>query len=186
MASRLGILAALAAGIGVVGVAVESSSATPDMAAESRKFISKRYGYQIVLAGRWRPTYARAAWTGKFPLMDSGEVDFFEDSRERFFIVAATRLPPGTKLRKWARSHTAVMSDSPYCEEARAFRSTKLGGVAAREFQNKCFVHDAIVVAAVHRGRGYTFQLASPRENSTASDRRLFEMGRRGFRFTSR
>jgi hypothetical protein len=181
MASRLSIAAALGAAIAVVGLAAESSPARPELAA---KFVSKRYGYEIVLPGRWKATYARTAWTGKFPLMDSGEVDFFEDSRERFFIVAAKRLPAGTKLRRWESSHAAVMSESPYCGESRAFRSTKLGGAPAREFQNRCLVHDAIVVVAVHRRRGYTFQFVSPKEISATSDRRTFDAGRRGFRFT--
>jgi hypothetical protein len=78
------------------------------------------------------------------------------------------------------------MSGSPYCEESRAFRSTRLGGAAAREFKNKCLVHDTIVVAALRRGRGYTFQFVSPKENSAASDRRTFDLGRRSFRFTSK
>ena len=77
MASRLSIVAALAAAIGAVGFAAEHS-ARP----ENQKFVSKRYGYEIVLPGRWKATYARTAWTGKFPLMDSGEVGFFEDSHE--------------------------------------------------------------------------------------------------------
>jgi hypothetical protein len=71
-----------------------ASRARPDFAAEAStgatKFVSKRYGYQLVLTGPWKVTYARRAWTGNFPLMDSGEVDVFSDSSDRFFIVAAT------------------------------------------------------------------------------------------------
>jgi hypothetical protein len=189
-ASRLSLLFALAAAIAAVGLAAETAPASSDAAvgasAASTKFVSRRYGYEITLPERWRATYARRAWTGKFPLMDSGEVDFFEDRREHFFLVAATRLRAGTSLREWERAHAAVMTRSPYCERSRAFRSTRLGGVAAREFQNRCLVHDAIVVAAAHRGRGYTFQLVSPRRNTAVSDRRIFDTGRRSFRFTSR
>jgi len=70
--------------------------------------------------------------------------------------------------------------------ESRAFGNTTLGGVAAREFQNRCPVHDVIVVVAQHRGRRYTSQYVSPLSDSAASDRRNFDAGRRGFRFTSK
>jgi hypothetical protein len=185
MASRSRIVAALAAAIAVMAFAAESSLARPDFAAE--KFVSKKYGYQIVLPGQYDATYARTTWTGDFPLMDGGEVDVFLDtSRDRFFIVAATRLPAGTTLRQWETSHAEVLEEFPFCETSRASRSTTLGGAAAREFQITCFDHDAIVVVALHRGRGYTFQFVSPKSNSVTSDRRIFDAGRRGFQFTSK
>jgi hypothetical protein len=119
--------------------------------------------------------------------MDSGEVDVFTDSSgERFFIVAAARVPAGTTLRQWERTHAELMSGGfPGCTKAHAFRATRLGGVATREFLGGCLFHDASVVVVVHGGRGYTFQFVSPKENSQASDRQVYEPGRRSFRFTS-
>ena len=181
MVARLSIAAALACALVALSLGAESSRA--ERSAKQARFVSKRYGYSIALPAGWRATYARRVWAGRFPLMDSGEVDFFEDRNERFFIVAATRVPAGTTLRQWERSHGDVMTRSPYCERSRAFQDTRLGGVAAREFQNRCLVHDAIVVAVVRRGRGYTFQFVSPKRNSATVDRRMFETGRRGFRF---
>lgn len=170
--------------LAALALATESSPAKPSVGAA--KFVSKRYGYSIVLAGQWKAKYARTGWTGNFPLMDSGEVDVFTDSTgERFFIVAATRIPAGTTLREWELSHAEVMSEFAFCRNARVFRSTKLGRGSAREFLTRCLTHDAIVVVAVHGGRGFTFQFVSPKENSLASDRSMFEPGRRSFRFTS-
>jgi hypothetical protein len=146
-------------------------------------------------ARRYDATYARSTWNSGFPLVDSGQVDVFTDARDRpatpqsgdarFFIVAATPVnarTTGTTLRAWEQSHAATMSQ--ICHPPRAFRATTLGGAAAREFQIRCLVHDAIVVVALHGGRAYTFQYVSPRSNSAASDRRSFDKGRRGFRFS--
>jgi hypothetical protein len=180
---KAAILAVGTAMLAALSSATESSSAKPSV--DAATFVSKRYEYSIVLAGQWKPRYARYGWSGGFPLVDSGEVDAFMESPDRFFLVAATSLPAGTTLREWEKSHAEVMSGFPLCQKARAFRNTKLGGVPAREFLTRCITHDAIVVAALHRGRGYTYQFVSLKENSAASDRRVFEPGRRSFRFTS-
>jgi hypothetical protein len=196
------------AGICIVGVLVASmipvacgdddSPASPEREARppagDTTFVSKRYGYAIALPGHYDATSARTAWQGGAPLVDSGEVDVFTDERDRpatptsggarFFVAAAARVPSGTTLAGWERSQAAVMSE--LCQKRSwAFRDTTLGGVAARRFQTKCPVHDAIVVVALNGGRGYTFQYVSPASNSAASDRRSFDAGRRGFRFTS-
>jgi hypothetical protein len=204
MAAGTRSVGAVCAGVGALAAALiavscgdDDSSAGPEpdsQAPAAETFVSERYGYEIDLARHYDATSARTAWGGGSPLVDSGEVDVFTDTRDepatptsggaRFFVAAATRVPAGTTLRAWERSHAATMSR--LCEQkSRAFRATTLGGVPAREFQNRCPVHDAIVVATVHRGRGYTFQYVSPLPNSEASDRRSFEAGRRGFRFTS-
>jgi hypothetical protein len=196
-------VAALAAAVGALAVSLaagcgdDDSPARPESAARTSAgdttFTSKSYGYEIALARHYDATSARTEWKGGFPLADSGEVDVFTDLRDRpatptsggarFFVVGATRVRDGMTLRAWERSQAAVMSK--LCQKSRASRTTSLGGVAAREFQNRCPVHDAMVVVALHGGRGYTFQYVSPVSNSAASDRRSFDAGRRGFRFTS-
>jgi hypothetical protein len=105
------------------------------------------------------------------------------------FIVGAKPVLAGTTLRKWEASRIASMQT--ICEKARAFRNTTLGGVAAREFSLKCPGYDVIAVVALHRGRGYLLNFLSPNfpspnAYSTASDRRSYDAGRRGFRFTSK
>jgi hypothetical protein len=194
----LAAAAALAGSMIAVACGDDDSPARPEPEAPARagdtRFVSKRYGYALVLPRHYEATSARAGWEGGPPLADSGEVDVFTDKRDRpatptsgaarFFVAAATRVRAGTTLRAWERSHAALMSE--LCQEkSRAFRATTLGGAAAREFEIKCPVHDAIVVVALHRGRGYTFQYVSPGSNSAAADRRSFEAGRRGFQFVS-
>jgi len=43
-----------------------------------------------------------------------------------------------------------------------------------------------ITLVALHRGLGYMFSFVSPTQNAAASDRVIFEAGRRAFRFTSK
>jgi hypothetical protein len=200
MAFGIRTVAALAVALVAVAFAAESSPARIEFAADAfaqgKKFVSKRYGYEIVLpAGRYHATYAPIAayyaWNGKdFPFGDSGVVDAFADGSDRKFIAAATRLSTGTTLRKWEASFIAVMQS--FCKKARALRNTTLGGVPAREFTIVCpgFApsapgYEVIAVVALHRGRGYFFQFVSPTVNTAASDRRIFDAGRRTFRFTS-
>jgi hypothetical protein len=193
MASGIRTVAALAVVLVPLAFAAERSAARAEFAVEAfaqgEKFVSKKYGYEIVLpAGRYQATYASSlryyTWNGKdFPFGDSGVVDVFADRSDRKFIAAATRLSTGTTLRKWEASYIAVMQS--VCKKARALRNTTLGGVPAREFTIVCPSYDVIAVAAVHRGRGYSFQFVSPTANTAASDRRIFDAGRRTFRFTS-
>jgi hypothetical protein len=182
-------VAVLGVALLVVSFAAESSPARTEFTTEAfprgKKFVSKRYGYEVVLpAGRYYAYYASMAWNGKeFPFGDRGKVDVFLENSDRKFIAAAARLPTGTTLRKWEASYIAVMQS--FCKRARAFRNTTLGGVAAREFTIGCPMYDVIAVVALHRGRGYFFQFLSPSANTAASDRRIFDAGRRTFRFTS-
>jgi hypothetical protein len=183
------IVTALVAALVAVALAAASSPASRELAAEASaqgtKFVSKRYGYEVVLVGDWDAFYADIAWTGGTPHGSSGQVDVVIGTGDRKFIVAAKRVPAGTTLRKWEASRFADMQ-SVSCEMARAFRNTTLGGVAARESTSVCPGYDVILVAALHRGRGYIFQFMSPNANATASDRRMFDAGRRAFRFTSK
>lgn len=184
------VATALAVALVAVALAAERSAARTEIAGEAfaqgKKFVSKRYGYAIVLpAGRYYAYYASIAWdVNEFPFGDSGEVDVFADRSDRKFIAAATRLSTGTTLRKWEASYIALMQ--LFCQKARALRNTTLGGVPAREFTIVCPSYDVIAVVALHRGRGYFFQFVSPTANTAASDRRIFDTGRRTFRFASK
>jgi hypothetical protein len=182
-------VAALAVALVAVAFAAEISRARTEFITEAfprgKKFVSKRYGYEFVLpAGRYYATYASMAWDVKeFPFGDSGKVDVLAGASDRKFIAAATRLSTGTTLRKWEASFIALMQS--FCKKAQAFRNTTLGGVPAREFTIGCPIYDVIAVVALHRGRGYFFQFLSPSANTAASDRRIFDAGRRTIRFTS-
>jgi hypothetical protein len=176
---------ALAAAVVMVAFVAGSSAAWAVRAAEgsapSNKFVSKRYGYEMVLVGDWYAYYASSAWTGDFPFGDS-RVDMFMRSDDRKFIVAAKRVPAGTTPRRWAASTITTMQT--FCQKARAFRGTMLSGAAAREFTSVCPQYDVITVVALHRGRGYLVNFLSPNANAATADRRIYEAGRRSFRFT--
>jgi hypothetical protein len=180
------LVAAFAAALVAVAYVAESSPASRELAVEASaqgtKFVSKKYGYEIAPVGDWDGFDAYDAWTGNFPFGSSGEVDQIIGPGDRKFIVGAKRVLAGTTLRKWEASQIANMQS--FCKKARAFRNTTLGGVAAREFSLVCPSYDVITVVALHRGRGYLVNFLSPSANATASDRRIYDAGRRSFRFT--
>jgi hypothetical protein len=177
-------VAVLAAAVTVALVAA-SSTAWAERAAEGSaprsKFVSKLYGYELVLSGRYHPAYAAIEWSGSFPF-GSSLVDVFSDQQDRKFIIAAMPLKAGTTLQKWDAAQVATKES--FCEKARAFRNTTLDGEPAREFVNRCPSYDVITLAARHRGLGYMFSFVSPTKQLAASDRRIYDAGRRSFRFT--
>ena len=191
-AFRMRIVAALVAAALVAVFAVEGSSARTELTTEAslqgKKFVSKKYGYEFVFpAGDYAAFYATMAWNLTiFPNGGTGFVDVvaMANISDRKFIAAATRLPTGTTLRKFEASYLALLQEGEVCKKARALRNTTLGGVAAREFTIPCPDYDVIAVVAIHRGRGYFFQALSPTYNTAVSDRRIFDAGRRTFRFT--
>ena len=172
----------------VVAALAGSSAAWAERAAEgsvpTSKFVSKRYGYAIVLTGNYYAYYATVAWSGDFPFGDFIHVDMFADRQDRKFIIAAKRLSARATLKSWQAAHVATKES--FCEKSRAFRNRTLDREPAREFVNVCPSYDVITLVALHRGRGYMFSFVSPTQNAAASDRRLYEAGRRSFRFTSK
>jgi hypothetical protein len=143
---------------------------------------SKRYGYEIVLTGQYTMTPAYGQWDGDFPFGSSGKVDLIVDPHDRKFVVAAKPVAPGMSLPRWEAFVAGVKRES--CSGLRRFRTTSLGGASAREFVNTCPGYNVITLAAVHKRRGYLFEYLAPPNFSAASDRRIYETGRRSFRFT--
>ena len=178
-------------------VAQSSPARTTSVAAGSAattKVVSKKYGYTLVVAGQWFVHYAVVPWLGGFMLGDAApDIDNIFDSHDRKFKIAAKPLAVGTTLEGWTAQYADTMqlflksaSSKAFCQMSRAFRDATIGGEPAREFENACPGYDVIVVTAVHRGRGYAFQFVSPTPNTAASDRRIFDAGRRAFHFTAR
>jgi hypothetical protein len=156
------------------GVASSGSSTT---------YISKRYGYKLTLSGQYTMIQALLQWDGSFPFGASGMVDITIDSHDRKFIVAAKRVSPGMSIARWQAFVVGVKRQN--CARLRNFRSTSLGGVAAREFVNSCPDYNVITLAALHKRRGYLLEYLAPTQFSVASNRRTYEAGRRAFRFSS-
>jgi hypothetical protein len=148
----------------------------------STRYISKQYGYEIVLTGQYTMIPAALQWDGGFPFGDSGMVDITIDSHDRKFIVAAKPVSSRMTLTRWQAFVVAVKKQN--CTRLRNFRPTSLGGVRAREFVNSCPGYDVITLAALHYRHGYLVEYLSPTGSSTAAARRTYEAGRRSFRFT--
>jgi hypothetical protein len=165
------VLAAVAA---VLAAAADASS--------SRRFVSKSYGYSIVLAGAWTSSPASSHWRGGPPFQDEAEVDLQLGADGRMLAVAALSLPRTTTLKRWATSyvHAAVPG---FCTKSRGYRVTNLGGAPALAFTGHCEIHDIDVALTVHRGHGYVLALAAPSAYSAAADGRVFDTARRSFRF---
>jgi hypothetical protein len=172
--------------VAVVGATASSAksrpSQTPLASRATTTYVSKRYGYQITLRGRYTMYPAAAQWVGDFPFGASGQVDVIADWQDRKFIVAAKPVSRKMSLSRWGAFVVNVKQQA--CHALRNFGATSLGGVPAREFVNSCPDYDVITLAALHNGRGYLLEYVSPTPFSAASDRRTYEAGRRAFRFT--
>jgi hypothetical protein len=163
-------------------VALAATLAAAADASSSKKFVSKRYGYSIVLPAAWTSFPAARAWHGGPPFMDPSGVDSYQVADGRTVAVAARSLPPTTTLQKWASLYVGTAVPS-FCTKSRGYRATTLGGARALAFTGHCEVHDINIGLTTRRGRGYVFALSSPSANSAAADGAVFEAARRSFRF---
>jgi hypothetical protein len=181
---RLAVMLVVAgAGATVCGAANGRSTQATLASPDATTFVSKRYGYEIVLKGKYNPMFpALLQWDGSFPFGASRMVDITADWNDRKFIVAAKPVTSGMSLARWQAFIVGVKRQ--HCTKLRSFRSTTLGGVPAREFVNNCPGYNVITLAALHKGHGYLLEYLAPPEYSAASDRRIYEAGRRSFRFT--
>ncbi len=166
----------------LVLVAVVATLAAAADATSSKRFVSKRYSYSIVLPATWASSLASISWKGGPPFQDPPEVDLYEAADGRSFAVAARSVPRTMTLREWATAYVGAAVPS-FCVKSRGYRATVLGGVPALAFTGHCEIHDISVELTVRRGRGYAFALASPSANSATADGAVFEAARRSFRF---
>jgi hypothetical protein len=165
----------------VIVALVATLTAAAD-AASSKRFVSKRYGYSIVLPADWTSSPASIKWQGGPPFQDPPEVDLYERADGRSLAVAARFVPRTTTLHQWATVYVGAAVPH-FCKKSGGYRATTLGGVPALAFAGRCEIHDIQVELTVRRGRGYAFALASPSANSEAADDAIFKAARRSFRF---
>jgi hypothetical protein len=169
-----------------IAVVAAAAGATAHATANTT-FVSKMYGYSIVLPGEWVSRPASIPWTGGPPYSDSPEVDFYyrvADGRD--VRVSALSVPRSTTLRKWTNLFvTTKLRAAAGCVPLGAVRATTLAGSRALTFGGRCSsgAHDYVAAATVRRGRVYLLALLSPSSYSAPSDRRVFETVRRSFRF---
>jgi hypothetical protein len=166
----------------LVLVALVATLAPAAAATSSKRFVSKRYSYSIVLPADWMSSPASTSWQGGPPFQDPPEVDLYEASDGRSLAIAARSVPRTTTLRQWATVYVGAAVPS-FCTKSHGYRATTLGGVSALAFTGRCEIHDINVELTVRHGRGYAFALASPRADSQAADGAVFEAARRSFHF---
>jgi hypothetical protein len=177
---------AVAAAVLTAAVAVGAAYAGNGAAPAGTKYVSKRYGYEIVLRGKYVTIGALAQWDGQFPFGASGQVDQIIDTVAPYnkFIIAAKPVSSGMSLSRWEAFVVRVKRQ--ICHRLRAFRASSLGGEPAREFVDSCPEYRVITLAALHNGRGYLLEYLAPTGSSTAAPRRIYEAGRRAFHFTQK
>jgi hypothetical protein len=160
-------------------VVVASVDATP----KNTKFVSKLYGYSIVLPGassRWLEDPAIATWTSGAIEPHLSAVDTITDQKKkRFYLVAARRPPTGATLQKWTKFIVATEG----CATVGSFSTSKLDGAAARVLAFSCSEgYTAAAVTALHAQRGYVLIVAST--SSVAANRQALDSARRSFHYT--
>lgn len=163
-------------------VAFVAALAAAAHATSSKRFVSKRYSYSIVLPAEWTSSPASTSWQGGPPFQDPPEVDLYEAADGRSLAVAARSVPRTMTSQQWATAYVRAALPG-FCTKSRGYRATTLGGIPALAFTGRCDIHDINVELTVRRGRGYAFVLAAPRADSTAADSAVFEAARRSFRF---
>src|SRR4051812_42471087 len=141
-------------------------------------FVSKRYGYSLVLPGsssRWSAALATVNLSGSATsgAIHSSETDVFTDAEtQRLYILAAR--PNQPNLHKWAKFVISIRD--PSCRAPHSLSNTTLAGEPALAFAWSCSIgRRGSMIAALHGGRGYFILVASPTTLSRASDLRAFD-----------
>jgi hypothetical protein len=157
--------------------------------APNTKFVSKQYGYSIVLPGnssRWSSTFALVGWSTGMISPDAPAFDTFTDLRTgRLYIIGARRLPAGSTLEKWTA--TFLRNRGPNCTTRSSLSSSNLSGAPARLLTwSRTDGYKAIGITTLRARLGYFMIVASRSTSSPASDRTAFSGARASFRFLSK
>jgi hypothetical protein len=157
--------------------------------APNTKFVSKQYGYSIVLPGnssRWSSTFALVGWSTGTISPDAPAFDTFTDLRtSRLYIIGARRLPAGSTLEKWTAMF--LRNRGPNCTTRSSVSNSTLSGTPARLLTWSCTDgYTAIGITALHARLGYFMIVASRTTGSRAANRTAFSGARASFRFLSR
>jgi hypothetical protein len=144
-------------------------------------FVSKRYGYSMVLAGgsaRYFLTPATTNWSGGQPFPSDPAFDQINDLKTHgLYTVAAKRIPTGWTLRKWT-SFTISITVPPCHQKQQTLTKSNLGGAPALVYELKCAEGLVLQLAAIHAHRGYLVVYTAD-----TVDRRVFNAGLRSFHF---
>lgn len=170
----IAVAAALVLGVG-------AASAAPTKTA----FVSKRYGYRLVLPGgadRWSTNRAFVNWTGSVPDLTTPAFDHLNDLQTgRSYLIASKRVAKGMTLAKWTAFLISITN--PGCSLLPGRHSVKLGPVRARRYDVRCSEGVAIDVGAIHAHRGYFFVCLSKTMRLQAADLRACNATQHSLRF---
>ena len=144
-------------------------------------FVSKRYGYSMVLAGgsaRYLTVHASTTWSGSGPGPSDPAFDQINDLKTHsLYMVAAKRIPPGWTLRRWT-SFTISITVPPCTDKQQTLTKSSLGGAPALVYELKCAEGLVFQLGAIYAHRGY-FVIYT----ADAVDRRAFKAALRSFHF---
>ena len=157
--------------------------------AQSTKFVSKQYGYSIVLPGsssHWLSTFALVGWSTGTISPDTSAFDTFTDLRsDRLYIIGARRVPAGSTLEKWTALF--LRNRGPNCTTDASLSNSKLSGTPARLLTWSCTDgYNATGITALHAHLGYFMIVASRADSSRASNRTAFNGAQASLRFLSK
>jgi hypothetical protein len=153
--------------------------------APNTKFVSKQYGYSIVLPGStkyWRSSFAIITWSAGSPQPGSPAFDTYTDLRvNRLYLIAARRLPTGSTLAKWTTF--AKTPGALGCKAQSSLPNSTLAGAPARVFTYTCSDVYGIGITALHNHLGYLMLVSSRPGTPRASERSAFNTAQASFRF---
>jgi hypothetical protein len=153
--------------------------------APNTKFVSKQYGYSIVLPGSstsWSSSFAFITWSAGSPEPGSPSFDTYTDLRvNRLYLIAARRPPTGSTLAKWTRF--AMSPGALGCAARPSVSNSTLSGAPARVFTYTCTDRYGIGITALHDHRGYLMLVSSLPGTPQPSERLAFNAARASFRF---
>jgi hypothetical protein len=167
-------------------VAVSALAVPPATARPTATFVSKLYGYSIVLPGatsHWTHSFATQRWLGEsIPGIGDPRLDTFTDLKTgRTYLLAAR--PTGSSLEKWTKF--VIAARPPICVNPTSPQRATLAGQPAEMVTWSCAdQYRVIVITALHARRGYFMLLASPTTLSRTSDLPAFNAARQSFRFS--
>jgi hypothetical protein len=171
--------------IAMFAAAVVCGSSAGKPTAPPRTFVSKHYGFSVILTTDWTAADAVFDWNGnKLEGLASPDWARFNDAaRGRTLVAAAARVAKRTRLASW---RAAMVRAAPsFCSDSKKYVKTMLDGEPAAAWTTRCSDgYDVYKLAALHGTRGYMILLGSRSTNGDAQDRGVFESIRRSFRFT--
>jgi len=177
--------------LGMFCLAISALVAVPPAGARpAATFVSKLYGYSIVLPGatsRWSTSFATRRWLdASIPGIGDPQLDSFTELKTgRTYLLAAR--PTGSSLEKWTKF--VVAARPSVCVRPTSPKRATLAGEPAEVVTWSCTDgYRVIVITALHAGKGYFMLQASPifgsRPLPRTSELPAFKAARQSFRFS--